>query len=230
MADPWIPYKVVGPPDSTTCDTLTSVYHVSHISPALRILEDAKITAGLVYDESILNTERIRVVWVSPNFWHRGFRYGSVRFKFDWPELIRGQKYYWVESITRYRPTAVRVLITPNDYSRILSPYDPARGDGPWWFDTIAGTHYWNGSFTLEVMIDQDLLLSDCNTIDFVRHHTDLCSVHRSEPKACPESGLSKIDAGNRILSEAIGRGISASLFNWIDDGTPDWILVELFA
>jgi hypothetical protein len=46
---------------------LTTVRHVAHVSSARRVVEDGRIKAGLVYDESRLNKSRISVVWVSAN-------------------------------------------------------------------------------------------------------------------------------------------------------------------
>lgn len=37
---------------------LTTVYHVVHLPTARRILEDGRLRAGLVYDESKLNRSR----------------------------------------------------------------------------------------------------------------------------------------------------------------------------
>ena len=118
--------------DEPDCCRLAQVYHVTHIDVGWRILTEGKIKAGLVCDESKLKTERILVTWVSPNDWTGagGFRYGNVRFSFDWEPLIRDMNYYWVESVA-YRTPASRVLITGKDYGGILDEYDPTAGDGP---------------------------------------------------------------------------------------------------
>lgn len=66
------------------CQSFSNISHVSHINNALNIIEDGVIKSGLVFDKSLLNTERILVVWLSPNDWGGagGFRYGNVRFNF----------------------------------------------------------------------------------------------------------------------------------------------------
>lgn len=61
---------------------LTTVRHVVHVPFARRIVEDGRIKAGLVYDESRLNKSRISVAWVSANTWGPGSIYGTVEFQF----------------------------------------------------------------------------------------------------------------------------------------------------
>ena len=62
----WADYKIVfdkplaGPP----CE-LKTLYHVVHIPVARRILEDGRLRAGLIYDESKLRRSRISVTWLS---------------------------------------------------------------------------------------------------------------------------------------------------------------------
>lgn len=107
---PWSKYKV-GRPSTTkswtdSCRPCKEVSHVSHVEAALKIVGEKKIRQGLVFDESMLNTERILVTWVSPNSWVNGFRYGNVRFTYDFVDLIKGKKFYWVEAMTAYSPTA----------------------------------------------------------------------------------------------------------------------------
>lgn len=61
----WTSYAVKWPPPKkdfdNACLNFDMVDHVSHVSDAIRILQDGKIRAGLVYDESRLNTECITV-------------------------------------------------------------------------------------------------------------------------------------------------------------------------
>ena len=107
-----------------TCQPLDVVSHVSHINSALNIFECGKIKAGLVYDKSKLNKERILVAWLSPNDWHGagGFRYGNIRFNFKWENVLDGMNYYWIESI-EYGIQACRILLSPNDYSSKFPKY-----------------------------------------------------------------------------------------------------------
>jgi hypothetical protein len=152
---------------------LNRIWHVSHLRYAKRIFEDDSIRAGLVYDKSKLNKSRTRVVWLSPNDWNYGSRYGNVRFEFDWKSLIEGCLFYWVESIN-YQPRAARILISADEHGD-LEPYDPAKDNGPWILED--GEHLWNGSFCLEVMLERDIPLSDCTKIDFTRHHDNQCCI-----------------------------------------------------
>lgn len=208
---PWQKYKVGSPSTrpnwvESDCRELTEIYHVAHLEAAHRIIVDGKIRSGLVYDKSILNEERILVSWLSPNHWNDGSRYGPVRFTFDWKKLIEGHRAYWVESIP-YKVHACRILLTTNDYSshHRLIPYDPAAGDGPWWFDESTGTHYWNGDHCLEIMVERDIELADLSDLDCVKHHPTFCKIN---PQTCPERGLSSGFASARFLARLAGEGL----------------------
>ncbi|MDY0748716.1 hypothetical protein SNE35_29730 [Paucibacter sp. R3-3] len=240
---PWKPYKVGAPSTNTgwsvDCQPFDEVSHVSHIESALRIVEDRKIKQGLVFDESILNTERVLVSWLSPNSWAYGYRYGNVRFTFDFASLVKGKKYYWVEVITKYKPPALRILVTTEDHSARLTPYDPEKGDGPWWYDSSNDKHYYNGAYTLEFMFEQDLPIRELKKVDFVQHHSDYCSVHRTSPNSCSEIGMHGSKAGARFLAMAAGRGVSLQRLrdtlveedNKLSDRTTDalgWIALKL--
>jgi hypothetical protein len=164
--EPWDEFAVGAPSkqpnwSNRDCLPLVSVAHVAHVTTALRIVQEGCLRANLVFDESKLNTERIRVVWLSPNDWARGFRYGSIRFSFGWEPLIAGKRAYWVESIA-YGVAACRILISDRDYDKTLEPYDPQRVRGPWWL-APDGKHYWNGRYCLEIMYEANVTLGDCD-------------------------------------------------------------------
>lgn len=174
---PWKQYKVgiVSTKPGWTnvdCQLFGEVSHVSHVRSAINIIEDKKIKQGLVFDESILNTERVLVSWVSPNSWVDGYRYGNVRFTFDFARLIKDKNYYWVEVMLKYSPPACRILVTAKDHSARLATYDPKKGDGPWWYDSVNDKHYFNGNHTLEFMFEEDLPIRDLKKLDFVQHHS----------------------------------------------------------
>ncbi|MCC6444121.1 MAG: hypothetical protein IT210_11795 [Armatimonadetes bacterium] len=137
----------------------------------MNIIRAGKIKAGLVYDQSKLNTERIHVAWLSPNFWNHGFRYGNVAFEYDWKSLLEGKRAYWVEAIRSYRPPACRILLTGENFDSILAPYNPSDKNGPWWHDSSEDQHFWDGDFCLELMIDHDLTVDQAQEVKFVAHH-----------------------------------------------------------
>src|SRR5438874_1138142 len=107
--------KHVGPGFSPDCVSFATVTHTAHVRNAVNIVADRRIRADLVYDASNLNTERIRVVWMSPNDWVEGSRYGNVSFEFSWQDLIKDMHYYWVE-VAEYKIPACRILITSKQY------------------------------------------------------------------------------------------------------------------
>ena len=185
------------------CQPLTSVAHVAHVPVALRIVEDRTLRADLVFDKSKLNTQRIRVVWLSPNDWGGagGFRYGNIRFHFDWATLIAGKRVFWVESIA-YGIAACRILLTDVDYTGTLDVYDPAVGDGPWWISP-SGEHYWNGNYCLEIMVEDDLDLGTATQVDFVDHHEMRCSI---DYRACSYCGTSRTEGGAEFLAALVSR------------------------
>lgn len=221
----WVQFRVGEPSTSPNwtnndCCPLDEVTHVTHLASSIRVLERKRIAKGLVFDKSKVNTERLLVNWLSPNDWTGagGFRYGNVRFSFDWRELVDGKRAYWVESIA-YGIPAARILITENDRSDSLEDYDPAAGDGPWWFDGDSNTHYWNGNCCLEVMFEGDLALSDCVKIDFVAHHSRYCSV---APSDCPDRGVRREQGGALFLAGILGGELGRTLQKWVRDGSLD--------
>lgn len=214
--NPWKKYRVGRPSNrrnwtEPSCSPCSEVSHVSHIDVALRIVEDGKIRQGLVFDESVLNVRRILVCWLSPNSWSNGFRYGNIRFNYDFESLVEGKRYYWVEAITAYTPVACRILVTTEDRSTELQEYDPTVGDGPWWHDSSTGKHYINGNYCLEFMVEGDLSLRKSRSVDFVKHHPDWCSIHRTSPKLCNDLGMHDGHGGARFLMRAASRGIDLS-------------------
>lgn len=212
MIDEFKEYGVSQPPDDDSwfpdeCAPFDHVTHVAHIGPALAILEDRILRARLVYDESILNTDRSLVVWLSPNHWGTGYRYGTVRFSFPFDQLVTHKNLYCVEVIA-YKIPACRILITSKDHPE-LTPYDPAVREGPWWRDPSTGQNYFNNKICLELLIEDDLALSTATEMDFVDHHGSWCSMHRNGPTECPELGMSDMEASALALGRLVGRGVS---------------------
>lgn len=217
----WTSFRVGEPstdPSWTNMDCLPmrTVKHVTHIASAFQLIADARIIAGLVFDQSRLNTERVLVTWLSPNDWTGagGFRYGNVRFGFDWESIIEGKRFYWVESIA-YGIPAARILVTDRDHSATLETYDPTAGDGPWWHDESSGVHYRNGKYCLEIMVEGDLELGGGCRIDFVDHHGRYCSI---APHECQDLGRRRNEAGGVFIAELIARRLDPLRLKWGDD------------
>lgn len=233
MAKPWARFAVgtksTHPrwvePD---CRPLELISHVTHVSTSARVLEDELLRAGLIFDKSKLNADRILVVWLSPNYWNDGFRYGGLRYTYDFAKLVEGRNAYWVESIA-YGIPACRILITDQDRSDLLDEYDPTAGDGPWWLDSD-GRHYWNGEYTLEIMFEGDLDVEDAVATDTVKHHAKMCNI---DHRRCPERGMSEDAAAGRVLAHVLSRPIDPGLLRWVDEGTdgpePGTMLIRAF-
>jgi hypothetical protein len=193
----WQRFKIVGSPSE-----LTTVRHITHVPTARRIIEDGRIRAGLIYDESRLNQSRLSVVWVSANSWFLGSIYGTVELQFDWSAIAAERLIYWIESIDHYKPPAYRFLLTRRfapDPS-LAQPYDPTVHDGP--LKLANGNWYWNSTYTSEFMIDEDLLLENCIGLNFVEHHPTICTVDGSN---CSELTTLTRETGGRILAFLLG-------------------------
>jgi hypothetical protein len=178
-------YKISGKIGSLGCKLMNNVSHVAHIDTAVEILRTGRIKSSLIFDESKLNTERIKVIWLSPNEWVDGYLYGTIRFNFDVNRLFsedKKLKFYWVEVMT-YTPHACRILVTSKEYDLEkykLEPYDLTDKNGIWWYDTEEKKHYFNNNFTLEIMFEVDnIALKEHSFIDLVKHHRDYCNMKK---------------------------------------------------
>jgi hypothetical protein len=194
--DKWEKFRITG-----TLPELTTVRHIAHVPTARRIIEDEEIKAGLVYDESRLNRSRLSVVWLSANTWVNGSIYGTVEFQFSWSELVAGRPIYWVESIDRYNPPAYRFLVTGAVVpAELCQQYDPTIDDGP--LKRKDDKWFWNGNYTSEFMIDQNLSLARCKGLNFVEHHPKIC---RIDGPQCSELTAKPLRTAGRVLSYILG-------------------------
>lgn len=204
----WDAYSIKIPHGALLSDrgtVLETVYHVVHLQTARRIIEDSKLRAGLIHDDSKLNRSRLSVTWLSANTWEKGSIYGSVQFSFPWSVLIKERQIYWVEAITDYSPPAYRFLITERDLqaSPYVTPYDPSYDEGPLRLQN--GIWYWNRDFTSEFMIESDIALAECNALDFVDHNKQYCRFNKNN---CPDKMAPRIKIGAKLLSYLLGNNI----------------------
>jgi hypothetical protein len=192
------------------CVPFDEVTHTTHISHAVDILRHGRFSGGLVYDESHLNKDRIPVVWLSPNRWNIGYRYGNVQFAFPWSKLLAKTRAYWVE-IARYQIAAPRILLTERDHDDHpnLTPYDPTDGNGPWWFD--GETHHFNSKVCVEFMLEGNLPLKRCSRVGFVDHHARYCCAYRDSPSTCRELGKLAFLGATRFLARVATEGVDVA-------------------
>ncbi len=185
------------------CTPLTEVFHIAHVTDALRIFEDRIIRSSLVWDESRLRTKRTCVSWVSPNDWWQGSLYGNVRFSFDWRKLVKGKSIYWVETLTTMRQRVVRFLITSGEFvDEPLEEYDPTSDKGPLWHDTDSDAWYCNlDGVTNEYMLVGHLSAASWEGVTFVSHHPQYCA--KSGPK-CTQLGHSFSRAGAIVMARLL--------------------------
>jgi hypothetical protein len=140
------------------------------------------------------------VVWLSPNQWYWGSRYGSIQFTYSFEDLIKGRKIYWVEVQKGYNPHACRFLITDKDVKHLpVQVYDAAGEEGPLRY--ADGLWYWNYTYTGEFLLETSLLLHDCRKVDFIKHHAQLCALG-----GCYEQGKEGDGAGGRVIAYLLSR------------------------
>ena len=185
---------------------LDVVRHIAHVAQGQRILADGQVTASLVRDECRLRTTQLSVVWLSANDWSgapAGSIYGNVEFVFDWRRVLDQYPHiYWVEEMPRYRPPAYRFLLAREEVSsHLVARYDPCVAKGPLMVEE--GEWFWNGVHTSEFMIADDLDLSLCERMGFVRHG-DSCREYRSQ---CPDKGFRAQDIRLLVLAYVLVSG-----------------------
>lgn len=230
----WSKFKVGTPAlkgFNQDCQRFETISHTSHVASALSILDRGEIRPYLVFDESKLNDQRILVSWLSPNYWGVGFRYGNIRFEFDFKSLIENKRFYWVESVA-YKIPACRILVTDKDHDGDLEPYDPTSKKGPWWHDTASDQHYYNGFHCLEFMFECSISMKNIRTVDFVDHHSTFCSIHRTNPSRCEELGFRAARGCAMFMARAVASGFSLkklSLYLIQDSGRPNSMLEFAF-
>lgn len=177
---------------------VTTVRHGTHLKAAVRIAEDRKIGAELIYDGKLIST-RTKVVFFSPNTWGEGSRYGSLEFEVDWLDLLVGRNLYWLEPVTTYKLPIHRFLLSRGPAVSGLSPYDPVGCNGP--LRLIDGIWLRTSADVCEILIDEDVPLSEVSKFAITTHHPQYCSVGHSK---CEESGAGGMKLTSRRFQAAL--------------------------
>jgi hypothetical protein len=225
---PWSPYRVGSKIGASDCRPVETVAHTTHLGQAVEIVRTGTVTAGLVFDKSKLKNSRVRVVWLSPNHWHNGFRYGSVQFHFSLAEIVDDMNAFYVET-AEYPTHAPRILISGRERDKLVTRYRPHRRHGPWWHDKDGGKHYYNGDYTLELLVESDLHLIHASKITFVKHHDDMCSLKPTDPSSCKECGWEGNQAGAYFLARLVGEKLASKAADLlVDEEAPRMIFEAL--
>ncbi|WP_294990851.1 hypothetical protein [uncultured Stenotrophomonas sp.] len=215
---PWAAYRVAAPDAKAQFQNertpFQTISHTCHVDAAIEIIKLGKVRPGLVFDKSKLNRKRILVSWASPNDWSTlGYRYGNIRFDFDFEAIIKDRQAYWVECIDSYSPAAPRILITDRDRGRKLKKYDPSDAGGPWFRDSSGKANYFNSKFTLEFMVEGALEMSHVKSISFVKHHSTWCSASSQDPSSCDYLGKSQDFGGSRFVARCAASRVSLQAY-----------------
>lgn len=204
---PWVKYAVGKRPRhgySESCKSFDVVSHVAHVDMATRIIQDDILQPQYVESShSVMRRRRFKALWVSPNTWADGSFYGNVKFALDWDDLIANKRFYWVEAVKHPNHTALHFVISERDLSKWseLTPYDPTVPNGPWWHDCADDSHWRNGYYCLEFMVDSDIPLSRVGSVGFVKHHSTTCHGGRSP---CRDKKLNHYRGGARFLASVV--------------------------
>ena len=144
--------------DITPWSDFNYVFHTTHFEAAKGILSTRKVMPVPPGD----------VVWLSPNDLTPS-HFGSVRFKFSWPDIFGTNKLFWVGEVQNRRLPTYRMLITGGSGGG-LHEYNPKihvdviQQHGQSWRRNVI----YNLEFQLEDYID----LSKCVAINPVSHST----------------------------------------------------------
>lgn len=182
---------------------MTTVWHNTHLTPALRIAEDRRISGGLIYEGKLRDT-RTEVVYLTPKTWGGGSIYGSFCFEASWKEIAKGRNLYWVEENTTYQNPISRFLLSWNDVEHLpVTHYDPERDVGP--LRQVGDKWFWLNTIVPEIVIDDPVYTTSMLRLTFDTHREGYC--HPTRGWSCRErGGGGSIDAQAsfmaRILSD----------------------------
>jgi len=190
---------------------INTVYHVTHINNSFSIFDNGIINADIVRDESKLKLNRIKVTWLSPNHWTPGYRYGNVRFAYNFQDLIKDKNIYYIETMHKYNPIAHRFLVTHKEYKfQLLEDFCKKHPKHEIFINSI-GKLCQKGD-TLELMLEDDLLVKQCNEIDFVLHHNKQCCI---DPYNCKDRGFQDFKARPLVCAYLLSKSdYSSTVFD----------------
>lgn len=164
---------------------MTTVWHHTHLTPALRIAEDRKISGGLIYEGKLRDT-RTEVVYLTPKTWGGGSIYGSFCFEASWKEIAKGRNLYWVEENTTYQNPISRFLLSWNDVEHLpVTHYDPERDVGP--LRQIGDKWFWLNTIVPEIVVDDPVYTTSMLRLTFDTHREGYC--HPTRGWSCCERG-----------------------------------------
>lgn len=181
---------------------MTRVWHNTHLTPAVRIGQDRRITGGLIHDGKLRET-RTEVVYVTPKSWGGGSIYGSFCFEMEWREIAKNRRLYWVEENLSYENPISRFLLSWNEVSHLpVTPYDPEVDDGP--LRLFGGRWFWMGSSVPEIVVDDPINTISLTQLTFDTHRDGYC--HPTRGTSCRERGVGgSWDAQTSFLARLLG-------------------------
>ena len=229
MAAPWKPYRLYLPSKKKGAGNgrgFELVHHVTHAASALRIFSDGRIRASDVAGISALGQHR-PVCWLAPNHWVNGSHYGCAQFSFNFDDLTRDRKIYWVIGADDLETKQCVLLVTNRDVSQLpVKRYRPAKSKGP--LRRHKGAWMWRSDVSLKIIVDRDLTIEDVEIFGFVKHHPDMCILH--EDGDCHENDDDAGRACARVLAGLISRRIQLPARFLIDNGRPaGWLQTGKF-
>jgi hypothetical protein len=196
---------------------LRQVHHVAHLRPAQRSLRRGRIASRLVDDDCRLDGSDLSVCWLAPNQWAESL-FGTVQFTFDFADIVRSRKIYWVEGVRGRGLHTCRLLITDSDVTGLrVKAYDPELTEGP--LRRFRERWFWKDDVHLELMVEGHLPLRECRKVATVLHRRDRCG------KTCGEFGRSESDTAARLLTGLIRGRYSLPAASYEDHGRASALL-----
>jgi hypothetical protein len=169
-------YRLAVGKDGPTGDfaPLVEMHHVAHLNPGLAILRDRVVKAGRPAAGDRLKGVK-QVCWFSPNqYGARGSHHGTVQFSFDFAELLRGRRIYWVGAVAERKQKTCRLLVTLKGRRPAgLKRYHPRLTKGP--IRRVDGRWYRRMDVALEIMVEGDLPIAECTRVGAVPHGVGRC-------------------------------------------------------
>lgn len=186
-------------PDAQGWTLMTSVRHGTHLTSGVRIAQDGKIAADLIYDGKLANT-RTRVVFLSPNSWHDGSRYGTLEFGMTWPGALSTRTLYWVEALRDYSIPIHRFILSRRPPISGLTPYDPVTDDGP--LRLVSDQWFRVSDAACEILVDEDVPVDEIDAFSVTKHHDRFCSLGR---RPCEEASGGLLRTSRRFQAALLG-------------------------
>lgn len=183
-------------PTDFFCMPFNRVLHVVHVDELSQT--SAALNSGPLHDAGS-PSDVSGLARLVPDTWTCGYFSGNVALEYDWVQLIRDFRFYWLDTEPQ-TPELCRILVTKRCREGLLE-YNPSVDSGPW-RKSESGAHTWNSRFGLEFLFEGELPVSSITRFFCVKHDVRRCSgrgIH------CTDLGVGSRTAGALLLATLLG-------------------------